>query len=97
MDIADKIQQTIECALCTKYVSGFTLEIDDDDIWCLKLNLNQSDAPLSLTYEGDESGFLNFLEKELKSRQIDRVHYFTGEQTTPGTDPQYIIYEYGNR
>lgn len=96
MDIADKIQQTIERILCTKYVSGFTLEIDDD-IWCLKLNLNQSDAPLSLTYEGDEPGFFSFLEKELKTRQLNRVRYFKGEQTTPGTDFHYIIYEYGNR
>ena len=96
MDIADRIQQIIERALCTKYVSGFTLEIDDD-IWCFNMNLNQADAPLSLTYEGSETEFLAFLEKELRSRQLNRVHYYTGEQTTPGMEPQYMIYKYGNR
>lgn len=96
MDLASKIQKIIDGVMCTKYIGGFVLEIDDD-LWTLKLNLNQSEAPLSLSYEGSESGFFAFLEKELRSRQIDRVNYYKGEQTTPGIDHQYIIYEYGNR
>jgi hypothetical protein len=97
MALEDRIQQTIDGAMCTQYIGGFTLEIEDDTLWTLRLNLNQSEAPLSLSYEGDEDGFFRFLEKELRSRQLDRVKYYSGEQTTPGVDNHYIIYEYGNR
>ena len=97
MALEDRIQQTIDDTMCTQYIGGFILEIEDDTLWTLRLNLNQSEAPLSLSYEGDEDGFFRFLEKELRSRQLDRVKYYSGEQTTPGVDNHHIIYEYGNR
>jgi hypothetical protein len=69
------------------------LTIDDDE-WAFSLSLNQPDAPLTLVYQGDESGFLNFLEKELRSRQLDRTRYYTGEQTSTGNQNEYMIFDY---
>lgn len=99
-NIADKIYEIIEKVTNAHYTSDFTLTIDDDE-WAFSLSLNQPDAPLNLMYQGDEYGFLKFLERELRSRQLDRTRYYTGEQTTPGNGNEYIIFDYvirkGNR
>lgn len=96
MNIVDKIYNIINKACDAEYISEFTLTIDEDE-WTLKLDLNQSDAPLSLSYQGTESGFYNFLEKELRSRQLARTRYYTGEMTSPGNETEYLIFEYGGR
>lgn len=87
----DKILKTIREALCSEYVGGFDILIDEDS-YTLKLDLNQHEAPLYFSYQGTEEGFLNFLYKDLQTRQIDRTKYYKGVQTDPGNDAfSYII------
>ena len=93
MEIADKIYDIISSALEVKYISDFTLDIDEDE-WKLSLDLNQKEAPLIIIYQGTESGFYDFLYKELRSRQLDRTRYFTGEMTDPAVENDYVIFDY---
>jgi hypothetical protein len=58
------------------------------------LDLNQKEAPLIIIYQGTESGFYDFLYKELRSRQLDRTRYFTGEMTDPAVENNYVIFDY---
>lgn len=95
MDIADKIRQIIRDTMCEEYIGDFTVEVDGD-YYNLLLDLNQWRAPLSLAYQGTEEGFLNYLTKEFKTRQLGRATYFTGIQTSPGEGNQYIVVDYGN-
>ena len=93
MEIADRVYEIICSALEVPYISDFTLEIDEDE-WKFSLDLNQKDAPLSLIYQGNDAGFYSFLYKELRSRQLDRTRYFTGEMTDPAVENNYIIFDY---
>ena len=68
MELVDKVYEIIEKAMCAYYTGDFTLTIDGNQ-WKLSLDLNQWKAPLVLVYEGDEEGFFEFLEKELRNRQ----------------------------
>lgn len=96
MDLLDKINKIIQETMCVEYVSDYTVEIDGNQ-YTLLMDLNQWRAPLGLSYQGDEDGFLKFLTKEFKSRQLNSVKYFKGIQTTPGVGNQYIVFDYGNR
>ena len=71
MELVDKVYEIIEKAMCAYYTGDFTLTIDGNQ-WKLSLDLNQWKAPLVLVYEGDEEGFFEFLEKELRNRQHRR-------------------------
>lgn len=93
MEIADKIYDIINSALEVEYISDFTLEIDEDE-WKLSLDLNQKEASLTIIYQGTENGFYDFLYKELRSRQLDRTRYFTGEMTDPAVENNYVIFDY---
>ena len=96
MELVDKVYEIIEKAMCAYYTGDFTLTIDGNQ-WKLSLDLNQWKAPLVLVYEGDEEGFFEFLEKELRNRQLDRTKYYSGEMTTPGEGNQYIVLAHGDR
>ncbi len=110
MDLIDKIYNLINEVMCAEYTAGMTLEINGaevdkcnlcpqntEDEYVLLLDLNQWRAPLSLAYQGTEEGFLNFLRKEFRSRQLDKTQYYTGIQTTPGDGTEFIIFDYGSR
>lgn len=108
MDLLDKIQDLIRETMSAEYVSGMKVEINGvsidkcsscpqnfEDEYNLYLDLNQWRAPLILSYQGTQDGFLQYLKREFKSRQLTRTRYYTGIQTDPGLGNQFIIFDYG--
>lgn len=96
MDITDTIRQLIFDISGECYLGGITVTVDDDE-YCLKLDLNQWQAPLYITCQcSSDEEFLSFLRKEFKTRDWGRVTYYTGEQESPGMGNQFIVFDYGN-
>lgn len=84
-DLECKVLKTIDDALQTKYIGGFSVE-HDGNLYTLKLELNHPEAPLYFSFEGDEESFINYLTKDLQKRQLDKVKYYKCIQTDPGNN-----------
>jgi hypothetical protein len=85
-NLKDRVLQTINKALkhwC--YTGKYDVECDSDH-YVLKLYLNQPEAPLCLNYWGTENGFLKFIDKEIRTRCLQDIKYYTAIQTDPGND-----------
>ena len=75
-NLEKEILEIINKAIGGKYIGGLKILIEDD-IYELLLYLNQEMAPLVLSYQGTESEFKEFIRKEMKTRQLERVDYWT--------------------
>ena len=75
-NLEKEIWEIINEAIGGKYVGGLKILIEDD-IYELLLYLNQEMAPLVLAIQGTESEFKEFIRKEMKTRQLERVNYWT--------------------
>lgn len=75
-NLEKEILEIINEAIGGKYIGGLKILIEDD-IYELLLYLNQEMAPLILSYQGSESDFKEFIRKEIKARQMERVDYWT--------------------
>lgn len=75
-NLEKEILEIINEAIGEKYVGGLKILIEDD-IYELLLYLNQEMAPLVLAMQGTESEFKEFIRKEMKTRQLERVNYWT--------------------
>lgn len=75
-NLKNEILEIINEAIGGKYIGGLKILIEDD-IYELLLYLNQEMAPLVLSYQGTESEFKEFIRKEMKTRQLERVDYWT--------------------
>lgn len=75
-NLEKEILEIINEAIGGKYIGGLKILIEDD-IYELLLYLNQEMAPLILSYQGSESDFKEFVRKEIKTRQMERVDYWT--------------------
>ena len=73
-NLEKEILEIINEAIGGKYIGGLKILIEDD-IYELLLYLNQEMAPLILSYQGSESDFKEFVRKEIKTRQMERVDY----------------------
>ena len=73
-NLEKEILEIINKAIGGKYIGGLKILIEDD-IYELLLYLNQEMAPLILSYQGSESDFKEFVRKEIKARQMERVDY----------------------
>jgi hypothetical protein len=95
MELKDKVLRTINCALRDReYIGQFDVK-KFEDIYILKLYLNQPDHPISISYQGSEQEFLDCLYKEISQRQLDKTVYCTAVQTDPGNDFYHVtINEY---
>lgn len=85
-NLKERVLQVINKALehwC--YIGKYDVGSDDGH-YTLKLYLNQPEAPLCLNYWGTESGFLEFVEKEIRTRGLQNTKYYTAIQTDPGND-----------
>ena len=61
----------------SKYTSSLNVEYEDG-IYTLQMGLNCKDAsPVSIVYQGDESGFLDYLAKEFRRKRFAGVDYNT--------------------
>lgn len=74
-ELEKKVLELINTVTGSIYISTLKV-IVDDDAYILKLTLNQEQSPMLFYYQGNESGFLKYLEKDLRSRQIERAHYY---------------------
>lgn len=74
-ELENKVLNIINCVTDSKYISTFKVE-KDEDTYILKLDLTQYLAPLVLSFEGDEEGFLKFIYDEFKNRKIERTHWY---------------------
>ena len=75
-NLEKEILEIINEAIGGKYVGGLKVLIEDN-IYELLLYLNQEMAPLVLSIQGTESEFKEFIRKEIKTRELDRVNYWT--------------------
>lgn len=72
------IRQLINKVTKSEYVSSLQVKCEDG-IYTLRLGLNCKDAsPITFGYQGDEKGFLIFLEKEFRRRKLQDVTYTKG-------------------
>ena len=97
-ELEDKIRDIIR-EFCVEYIGCLCVTKEHDegcdyniDLYTLKMDLNQHEAPLYFSYQGTEEGFLNAFRKDFAKRRIDRTKYFKGIQTDPG-NTEYIIFE----
>lgn len=68
MELEDKIKELLECVSEAKYVGKIFVK-NEDTFWMLKLGPNEYQPFLSLAYEGDEEGFMKFLDIEFRKRK----------------------------
>lgn len=71
MELEDKILEMINEITGAKYTGRVAVEYDDG-FWMLKLSPTKEFSMLTLGYEGDEKGFLSFIEKEISKRKLNR-------------------------
>ena len=83
-DIEEKTLQVIETATESKYTSSFKVEVDEDS-YVLKMAMTQFLSPFVLSYQGTEEGFLKFIDREFRQRQLEEVSYFIGMRTEDNT------------
>ena len=78
-NLKDKIRELINCVTCSKYIGDLDLKIEQECgelYYTLRLGLNCRDAsPIAFGYQGDESGFLKYLEKEFRKRKLQNIQY----------------------
>ena len=75
-NLEKEILEIINEAIGGKYIGGLKILIEDN-IYELLLYLNQEMAPLVLGFQGSEYDFKEFIRKEIKTRQMERVDYWT--------------------
>ncbi len=74
-ELEEKVLKIINEIVDGVYISSLKILVDEDSFF-LKLSMNQELSPLSIYYEGNESGFLRYIEKDLRARQIDRAKFY---------------------
>lgn len=74
-EIETKVRNLINKVTNAKYISSLEI-FYEDGLYTLRLGLNCKDAsPISLGFQGNESDFLIFLEKEFRKRKLQNVRY----------------------
>lgn len=88
-----RVRELINQVTKSKYISPLKITYEDG-IYTLRLGLNCKDAaPISFGYQGDEEGFLKFLEKEFRKRRLQNISYTTGVLINGDSDVYYPIIE----
>lgn len=88
-----RVRKLINQVTKSEYISPLKIT-HKDGIYTLRLGLNCKDAaPISLGYQGDEEGFLKFLEKEFRKRRLQDISYTTGVLINDNSDIYYPIIE----
>ena len=85
-DLEQVILDIITKIYCKKYIRTIKIEETFDLFtkehlgYVLYLGLNKNDTPLSIASEGTDKQFTTFIEKELRSKQLDSSDYFEAIQ-----------------
>lgn len=76
-NLEQRIRELINNVTNSQYISNLDV-YQENGIYVLRLGLNCKDAaPISFGYQGDEEGFLKFLEKEFRKRRLQNINYTT--------------------
>lgn len=71
--LEDRIRELINKVTDSIYISSLEV-IRNDDIYVLKMGLNCKDAsPISIGYQGNEEGFMEFLCSEFQKRKLQNI------------------------
>lgn len=88
-----RVRELINQVTNSQYISPLDIK-EEDGIYTLRLGLNCKDAaPISFGYQGNEEGFLNFLEKEFRKRKLQNITYTTGALINGDSNLYYPIIE----
>lgn len=88
-----RIRELINQVTKSKYISPLDVK-HEDGIYTLRLGLNCKDAaPISFGYQGNEDGFLKFLEKEFRKRKLQYIRYTTGALINGDSNLYYPVIE----
>lgn len=77
----------IERLYCKRYVGSLRIERAEGCPPGWRMAILNPDRPLRLQFQGDEDGFLKFVEKELRARRLDHVEYYSGYKVPPDESP----------
>lgn len=88
-DVRELINQVTK----SSYISSLNIK-EEDGVYTLRLGLNCKDAaPISFGFQGDEEGFLKFLEKEFRKRKLQNIIYTKGDLVNGDSKLYYPIIE----
>ncbi len=88
-----RIRELINHITNSEYISPLDVSYENG-MYTLRLGLNCRDAtPISLSYQGDEEGFIMFLEKEFKKRKLQNISYTTGTLVNGNSNMWHPIIE----
>lgn len=91
MSLEKKVRDIIETTTCSKYVGR--IEVDHfDGIYSLRIGMDGKSVLICLGYEGDEDGFLKYVESEMINRKPQwRMHTKTVLVDKKAPDPSPVI------
>jgi len=72
------LKKFIECFYECKFTGKIKIEEIYEKTFYIRLILNQDERPLQMTYDGDFDKFIEFVKKEIGSRQLNKTEYYTG-------------------
>lgn len=81
--LEQEILDIINKAIKGKYIGKFKVFYEKDIGWVLLLHMNQEQAPINFTYDGDWNQFKNYIYTELKNRKMEIVSFFKAVQELP--------------
>lgn len=92
-ELEHKVRELINQVTKSNYISSISIK-QEDGIYSFRLGLNCKDAaPISFGYQGDEEGFLRFLEKEFRKRKLQNIVYTKGDLVNGDSKLYYPIIE----
>lgn len=76
------IRDIIRKIYCKEYVGHMRCEPNCSGTgWTVLFGLNNDDRPIAISADLPDKKFLKFIEQELRDRDWDCIHWFTGYQT----------------
>lgn len=92
-EIEDKIRTYI--SKITNTICTTPLEVTyNNGVWVLSIGLGSKDAkPLSLGYQGDELGFIQYVCNEIRKRRLHLIHFNTSTLINRESNQYYPIIE----
>lgn len=81
--LEQEILEIINQAIDGEYIGRFKVFYEDEVGWTLLLHMNQEQAPMRFTYDGDLEQFKKFIYKELHFRKMQIASYFIAVQELP--------------